>query len=77
MEFQKEIFFFKCPECKLQIPIIGYKIQKTNNINYIKLMYKCINIFIVHQRKKRRKKINLEIEKKEISIRKYYKKKYL
>ena len=29
MEFQKDIFFFKCPECKLQIPIVGYKIEKT------------------------------------------------
>ena len=64
MEFQKEIFFFKCPECKLQIPIIGYKIEKTNNINNIKLIYKCI--YCSSKKKKEEKKINLEIEKKEI-----------
>ena len=82
MEFKDKIFFFKCPECRLSIPLFGYNKEKIGNIITIKLIYKCIfchnkKIKELKEEKKENssdKNVNLEIEKKQISLRKYLEK---
>ena len=84
MEFKDKVFFFKCPECRLTILLNGYHEEKINNIITIKLIYKCVfchnkKIKELKEEKKENsseKSINLEIEKKQISLRKYIEKFY-